>query len=125
MEVVYICSEGHKTILEVKTENIEEFNNYKVIICQHPHLGETCNKDSRFNSWLGKDKIKVVRSIEMDYFCNNFDQIIEKYRGKWICINGKEVVSFGDTVKEAHDKCKELGIKRPLITKATKEGWEK
>ena len=75
--------------------------------------------------WREEKEIKVVRSIEMDYFCNNFNQIIDQYKDKWICIKDEKVVSFGDTVKEAHDKCKELGVKRSLITKATKEGWEK
>lgn len=75
--------------------------------------------------WREEKEIKVVRSIEMDYFCNNFNQIIDQYKDKWICIKDEKVVSFGDTVKEVHDKCKELGIKRPFITRATKEGWEK
>lgn len=69
--------------------------------------------------------IKEIRNVEFDYFCDNFKLLVKQYRNKWICIKGKEIVSSGDSPKEAYDKCKELGITRPFMTRVTEEGWSK
>jgi len=70
-----------------------------------------------------ENEMKQVKSIEFSYFCKNFSQIMDKYRGKWICIKENKIVSSSDSLNEVFDKCIELGIKRPFITKAVKEKW--
>jgi len=47
----------------------------------------------------------------------DFTQIVKKYKGKWVALteDEKKVISSGKSAKEALEKAKKEGLKRPIL----------
>lgn len=54
----------------------------------------------------------------------------QEYLGKWVCLDGDELISYGDGALEVHREAKAKGIKAPFLEHLVEEpkhyigGWE-
>jgi len=67
--------------------------------------------------------MKIVRSPELEYFSNNFNEICNKYNNQWIAIKSDKIVGHGDTLSEACEMAKNNGYEKYLTTRANRDGW--
>jgi hypothetical protein len=95
-------------------------------------------EQEKIRHWL-EEKIKPRQSQE------NWDERVEKfqlalrwieknrrkYLGKWVCLDGERLISFGDDAKQVYAEAKNKGIKTPFIEQVREEenapywgGWD-
>ncbi|HCI54687.1 MAG TPA: hypothetical protein DFI01_02045 [Bacteroidales bacterium] len=67
--------------------------------------------------------MKEIKSPELEYFSNNFNEICDKYKDQWICIKNNEIVGYGNSLIEANNMARNNGYKKFLTTRASKKGW--
>ena len=49
------------------------------------------------------------------------DEHREEYLGQWVCLDGDELISFGDDAIEVHNQAKAKGIKAPFLEQIIEE----
>jgi hypothetical protein len=59
------------------------------------------------------------------------DQNRQKFLGKWVCLDGETLISYGDDAKKVYEEAKAKGVKIPFIEQVREEetvpfwgGWD-
>lgn len=52
---------------------------------------------------------------------NWIDEHREEYLGQWVCLDGDELISFGNDAIEVHNQAKAKGIKAPFLEQIIEE----
>ena len=60
---------------------------------------------------------------EIRWFEDNFNEIEEKYKNKWIAISGNTIIASGKSFGEVWEMAKNKGIKAPFIVEIEPSGW--
>jgi CDP-diacylglycerol--glycerol-3-phosphate 3-phosphatidyltransferase len=58
---------------------------------------------------------------EMDFLSANWHNLWEKYKGKWIAVEGNKVVAVGDSETEADESARKLGVSVPFVVEVSLE----
>jgi hypothetical protein len=66
---------------------------------------------------------KASNQIELEWFMNKLDDLIKKYNGKWLAIDGEKVVGVGNSMIEASKDAEKNGYLFPFLVPARREGW--
>ena len=53
---------------------------------------------------------------EMNWLEAHGDELIEKYAGKWVAVQGSELVAVADDVVELLERARAAGHEHPLVT---------
>ena len=57
-----------------------------------------------------------ARSTDLKWLADNRSFLEEHHAGKWLAIEGYELVGLGNTLKEAAQQAEDRGFKDPLFT---------
>ena len=58
------------------------------------------------------------------WFGRNRTYLEKAYPGKWIAIQGEELIAVGDDAKQVADEARAQGINSPLIAGVRKKDWQ-
>ena len=53
---------------------------------------------------------------EMDWLVAHGDELMQKYPGKWVAVQGSELVAVADDVVELLERARAAGYEHPLLT---------
>lgn len=64
-----------------------------------------------------------VRMPDLDWFLQNFDEVVRQYEGEWVGIQDGRVVVHDRDPQVFGRRVRELGLPRLYITRAHPEAW--
>lgn len=63
-------------------------------------------------------------AVELDWFLENFDDLVKRYPDHWLVIQNQRVVAVGRSPTELQEKIQALGIQRPFIARSHPDAWQ-
>jgi len=73
--------------------------------------------------WPVVDKPREARFPDMEWFLDNFDDMVKLYDGEWVAISGRRVVAHSRSINTLRKELELKGVDRPFITRASLEAW--
>jgi hypothetical protein len=65
--------------------------------------------------WAMTSQVGMIREVERRYKAEHYDQLLEKYAGQWIVLEGERVISADKSEYEAGIQARAKGITIPYL----------
>lgn len=100
-----------------------------------PEEIEKLGEWARRQRFVRRESVKKNTDVEEEVRKFNLamkwiDEHREEYLGQWVCLDGDELISYGEDALEVHNQAKAKGIKAPFLERIIDEpkhfsdGWE-